>query len=100
MQNFIKEFNKFAELAYQNAKNHGFYPTTARIMADKLFEEAQEAAEELLGNDRAGIAEELADVVLTAMSIAGANGIDLGGAIQKKHAFNLGRPYKHRKTAS
>jgi len=40
-------------------------------------------------------AEELADAVIRIMDLAGARGIDLGGAIVAKSLYNASRPYKH-----
>ena len=39
--------------------------------------------------------EELADVVIRCMDYAYSKGINLGAAIDAKHAFNRDRPYKH-----
>jgi NTP pyrophosphatase (non-canonical NTP hydrolase) len=38
---------------------------------------------------------ELADIMIRVADLAGALGIDLESAVQKKHAYNLGRPRKH-----
>lgn len=42
-----------------------------------------------------GLPSELADVVIRVMDLAEALGIDLEGAIESKHEYNLTRPYKH-----
>lgn len=39
--------------------------------------------------------EELADVVIRCMDLAGRHGLRLASAIAAKHAYNKGRPYKH-----
>lgn len=44
-----------------------------------------------------GEAAELADVLIRIFHYCGKRGIDLGQAIQKKHEFNITRPYKHGK---
>lgn len=44
-----------------------------------------------------GEAAELADIVIRILDYCGGYGIDLGEAIQKKHAMNIGRPHKHGK---
>jgi NTP pyrophosphatase (non-canonical NTP hydrolase) len=38
---------------------------------------------------------ELADIMIRVADLAGALGIDLESAVQKKHAYNLGRPFRH-----
>jgi NTP pyrophosphatase (non-canonical NTP hydrolase) len=42
-------------------------------------------------------AEEMADVAIRLMDLAEFLGVDLATAIEKKHEFNLTRPYKHGK---
>ena len=43
------------------------------------------------------MAEELADVVIRCCDLAVHMEIDLGGAMEAKHAYNKGRPFKHGK---
>lgn len=42
-----------------------------------------------------GLAAEMADVVIRAMDVCGALGVDLQAAITAKHAYNLTRPHRH-----
>ena len=42
-----------------------------------------------------GLPSELADVVIRCFDLAGALGIDLDAAIERKHAYNLGRSRMH-----
>jgi len=42
-----------------------------------------------------GLPSELADIVIRVMDLAEALGIDLEGAIERKHAYNVTRPHKH-----
>lgn len=42
-----------------------------------------------------GLDIELADIVIRVGDLAGALGIDLDAAVQRKHAYNVGRPHKH-----
>lgn len=44
-----------------------------------------------------GIPSELADVIIRVADFCGRNGIDLGGAVVKKMAYNRTRPIKHGK---
>ena len=55
--------------------------------ADEL-EEAEEADE---------YAEELADVIIAALSVAGKLGIDIYAAVRRKMEINKARPWKHGK---
>ena len=64
-------------------KDHvGPNPEFVPMMDDKVPELTGEAAE-------------LADCVIRIFDYCGAFGINLGEAIQKKHAFNITRPYRH-----
>ncbi len=45
-----------------------------------------------------GIPSELADVVIRVGHYAGANGIDLAGAVREKMVYNSTRPFKHGKS--
>jgi NTP pyrophosphatase (non-canonical NTP hydrolase) len=47
------------------------------------------------GGKPEGFPTELADVVIRCMDLAGALGIDLEAEIEKKHAFNATRPFRH-----
>ena len=42
-------------------------------------------------------AEELADVIISSLSVAGKLGIDIDAAVRRKMEINKGRPWKHRK---
>ena len=44
-----------------------------------------------------GIEEELADVIIRVLDMAGGLNLDVAGAVVVKHKFNLTRPYKHGK---
>ena len=54
------------------------------------LEQAEEADE---------YAEELADVIIASLSVAGKLGIDIDAAVRRKMAINKGRPWKHGKEA-
>lgn len=41
---------------------------------------------------------ELADTIIRILDYCGAHDIDIGRAVQLKHAYNIGRPRKHGKT--
>ena len=57
-----------------------------------------QAAKDLLDRWKAkpkGFDIELADIVIRVGDLAGALGIDLDAAVQRKHAYNLTRPHRH-----
>lgn len=60
-----------------------------------VHSEVSECLEAYRHNNREGIEEELADIVIRVFDIAAAEGIDLENAINKKHKINQKRPYRH-----
>lgn len=109
---FNGKLNEFCLKAYQNSLDHGFYdkpPTFLERMA-LIHSEVSEAAEEHrkgMANDHVyyengkpeGIPIELADALIRIADFCGRNNIDLEKAIETKHEYNVGRPYKHGKIA-
>lgn len=68
----------------------------ARVNATfRVFLENQELLESVLEEDH--YTEELADVIITALSAAGYLGIDIDKAVQKKMKINRGREWRHGK---
>ena len=65
----------------------GWAAQVVRMEADEL-EEAEEADE---------YAEELADVIIAALSVAGKLGIDIDAAVRRKMEINRARKWKHGK---
>ena len=49
-------------------------------------------------NDADAYAEELADVIIMSLSVAGKLGIDIDAAVRRKMEINKARPWKHGKT--
>ncbi len=109
---------EWQEAVYQVAKEHGFHadlvkaPTFARMeIAEKLaliHSEVSECLECLRDGDieesgitRMGITKpegfpsELADVIIRCLDLGQMLGIDLEGAMRRKHEYNKSRPYKH-----
>ena len=63
--------------------------------AQKIWDEAVELDE--AWKSREHYSEELADVIIMSMSIAGKLGIDIDAEIRRKMEINRGRPWKHGK---
>lgn len=68
----------------------------ARVNATfRVFLENQELLESVLEEDH--FVEELADVIITALSAAGYLGIDIDKAVREKMEINRGREWRHGK---
>lgn len=69
---------------------------TRRVHATlRVFVENQELLESVLEEDH--FREELADVIITALSAAGYLGIDIDKAVRAKMEINRGREWRHGK---
>lgn len=100
------KINETVQEIYKNAVDHGWHDTQ-RSMAELIalmHSELSEALEEeregkgsvyIKDGKPEGIAIELADCVIRIMDTFGAMGWDLEKAIELKHKYNCGRPYRH-----
>lgn len=115
------DLNKFAAEVHQNAVEHGFWdnPVSFGETVALCHSELSEALEEYRkGNsmeyvndfsrekritdpaefgDRKpeGIAVEMADTIIRILDWCGAKGIDIEGVLERKHAYNRTRSYRH-----
>ena len=103
--------NTLRDVIYEDAVAHGLWEEDNDLSDDLLddcydliLDEVSEldgAIEEWV---RTGyhnhFAEELADVIIMSMSVAGKLGIDIDAAIRRKTEINKGRPWKHGKGES
>lgn len=93
---------------YKCAADHGWWDITPVNIPEKLaliHSEVSEALEcyregDMLGHldptgKPLGFSTELADVVIRILDLAQHLGIDMDAEIQRKHAFNLTRPFRH-----
>lgn len=64
-----------------------------RLAADRIASEVTELRES--ASSKSHFKEELADVIIMALSVAGKFGIDIGEAVETKRAINQLRSYRH-----
>jgi len=113
--------NQLAELVHENAVNHGFHPENQAIrdfMANQCNNLHGEVTE-LWDAWRAGkdgdlcdkcekmidlglmalttTEEEIADIIIRALDLAGRLGIDIAACVESKHKYNVTRPILHGK---
>lgn len=111
---FANELNNASIQAGKNSFKHGFYTpvsigeaptrlehvTQGELMLGKLalvHSEVSEAAEAVRENDSEKFIEELADIVIRVMDIAGNGGWDLGNVVVRKMEKNATREQRHGK---
>lgn len=96
--------NTLRDAIYEDAEAHGLWdldygPTyCAELILDEASELDSAAIDcECDDNVDSEFCEELADVIITALSVAGALGIDIDAAVRRKMEINKARPWKHGK---
>ena len=107
---YIKELeartslNTMRDAIYEDAVKHGLWERHygPAYCAELIHDEASEldsAAMDLERDDNydSEFCEELADVIITALSVAGKLGIDIDAAVRGKMEINRARPWKHGK---
>lgn len=101
---FNDSLEEIQRKAWLNSERHGFHGTATdselfTLIASEAFEafEVTREAGPMTEDKRARIAEELADIVIRCGDVATILEIDLGQAVQLKHAYNLTRPFRHGK---
>ena len=104
---FVRVFERMQRGVHQNAVSHGFLSEPINDAAEiaGMMVELGEALQALRnGNPESpnipgfsSATEEIADLIMRAMSYAEERGFEVAGAIVAKHEFNKTRPYKHGK---
>ena len=111
--------NTLRDAIYENAVAHGLWESTDYTVKECIEEARQEGEpadqEEMMRGwameairrevneleyasaDAEAYAEELADVIIASLSVAGKLGIDIDAAVRRKMEINKARPWKHEK---
>ena len=103
--------NSMRDAIYEDAVAHGLWDEKdgpyhcADIIAkesSELIKEAEHLSIHIHGSidytsPRSNYAEELADVIIASLSVAGKLGIDIAAAVRRKMEINRARPWKHGK---
>lgn len=95
--------NELRNEIYDDAVVHGLWDDANRLDDERkrfacglaIWDEAQELELEFEHPER--FTEELADVIIAALSAAGYLGIDIDKAVQEKMEINRGREWRHGK---
>ena len=97
--------NALRDEIYQDALEHGLWEEDdlSDDLLDDCYDLIRDEVDELDGAieewARTGyhnhFAEELADVIIMSLSVAGKLGIDIDAAVKRKMEINKGRPWKH-----
>ena len=98
------QLNALRDAAYADADAHGLWEDEKaqdafkqRLWAaERVSDEVNELLQAASADNAANYAEELADVIITALSTAGLLGLDIQKAVKDKMAFNKTRPYQHK----
>ena len=100
----VVTLNELRDEVYQDAVAHGLWEDAEAIKnvpdlhdacIDLIAAEVCEMGEAWM--DKEKFSEELADVIIMSLSVAGKLGIDIDGAVKRKMEINKGRPWKHGK---
>lgn len=95
--------NDLRDAIYEDAVEHGLWdmdysPTDC---AELIHDEASELYSAAMDweyhvcKDNSAFCDELADVIIMSLSVAGKLGIDIDAAVRRKMEINKGRPWKH-----
>jgi NTP pyrophosphatase (non-canonical NTP hydrolase) len=100
--------NGYRDEVHGNARRHGWWPDGGRNYGEVLANIHGEVSELFEAHRRGTLddpcdkdngltceQEEIADILIRVLDLAGSRGIDVDRAVDKKHEYNLGRPFRH-----
>lgn len=86
--------NLLRDLVHGDAVAHGLWENeSAYQCAERIADEVDELLDSTSHPDH--FAEELADVIIMSLSVAGHLGIDIGAEVRRKMRINQKRPWRH-----
>ena len=93
----MNTINEMIKAIHLNAVKHGWWEKQRPIpeLLCLIHSEVSEALEAYRNKDDENFNEELADIVIRVLDMAGGFNIDLQKEIIKKHNININREYKH-----
>lgn len=107
--------NALRDAIYEDAVKHGLWESTDYTVMECIEEDSTADPEEMMRGwametirrevneledasaDAEEYADEMADVIIASLSVAGKLGIDIDAAVRRKMEINKGRPWKHGK---
>ena len=103
------KLNEYARAVHENAVAHGWYdkavefPEVAALIHSEIsealavceFEETCDKPENERTCKPEGLAVELCDAIMRILDYLAYMGVDVEAVLEAKHAYNLGRPYRH-----
>lgn len=91
------ELRDLQKQIHDNAIAHGWWDRHRPIpeLLCLIHSEASEALEAYRNGNNENLKEELADIVIRVLDMAGGYGINLEEEVMKKHETNKSRPYRH-----
>ena len=86
--------------AGEDAERKNLWNTAAQSVRCEAIELVEVSALDIYNNtdNREHFIEELADVIIMSLSVAGKLGIDIDAAVRRKMEINKARPWKHGET--
>lgn len=114
LENHIS-LNTLRDAIYDDAVAHGLWESTDYTVMECIEEDSTADPEEMMRGwametirrevneleyasaDEEAYADELADVIIASLSVAGKLGIDIDAAVRRKMEINKARPWKHGK---
>lgn len=97
--------NEFAAEVHKNAIAHGWYdgaidfPGIVALIHSEVSEalaEYRDGKPVVYGDEKPeGLAVELCDAIMRILDYLAYLGVDIEATLEAKHAYNLGRPYRH-----